>query len=304
MNPAQIKQTVFDKFNIQKLYFWLFLRVISTFLPLAFTWIFAKGVAALENGQELKSVVEIFLVLLIVQVTENLIRLGAKTRIHIQVQSMFIEIQEAFVGMAGSATNRVEIMQSIRNLTNALIGFVMYIVNSGMPGLVQFVSIPIILFLIDKKIFIAEVILIVVYLGIVYYYSKIYEKRFESLDQAHESFYTSILEGKEEKEVDQQGKSVISGIKGVENITLFQWVTMQDLIAIFQFIVVFLIAIDYINGTKQISDLVLIVGYTRESQGFLNSITSGVDSFMQVEAGVERLVETSNVGKTTDAISA
>jgi len=89
----------------------------------------------------------------------------------------------------------------------------------------------------------------------------------------------------------------------VESIIFYQWISFQDLIALFQFIVIGMIAIDFINGTKQISDLVLIVGYTNESQGFLNSVTSGVDSIMQIEAGIDRLVETTNSGKTTSTIS-
>lgn len=303
MKPAQIKEIIFDKLNIKSVYAWFFVRFLNTFFPLAITWIFAQGVAALETGKSLRYVIQIYLIWVVAHVLDNLLRIGSRARIRILMESAFIELQEHLVYQTNHSKNRVEIIQAIRNLTDALRVFIDYVINSGLPGVVKFISVPIILYLIDKKIFIAEVVLIFIYLILVYVLSKIYERKFENLDTAHESYYAAILERKNPKIIAQRGEGVKKGVKGVESIIFYQWISFQDLIALFQFIVIGMIAIDFINGTKQISDLVLIVGYTNESQGFLNSVTSGVDSIMQIEAGIDRLVETTNSGKTTSTIS-
>jgi ABC-type multidrug transport system fused ATPase/permease subunit len=302
MNPAQIRHEILSRVKIKSVYFWFFVRFINTFFPLAITWIYAKGVETLENGGDAYTVMQIFALLLFAHIMDNLLRIGSRARIRIKLENAFIEFQEALIEKFNHSKKRIEIVQAIRNLTDAFRNFVTYIINSGLPGFVNFVSIPVILFLIDVKIFIAQMVLIAIYLALVYYLSRIYEKRFELLDVAHENYYASILARKPIKSVDRRGNQVKEGVRGVENITFMQWVSFQDIIAIFQFIVIYLIVLDYVAGTKQISDLVLIVGYTNQSQGFLNSVTSGVDSLMQIEAGVDRVVETTNAGEKVSAI--
>lgn len=96
---------------------------------------------------------------------------------------------------------------------------------------------------------------------------------------------------------------MIKAIEKLQNIRFFEWVSVQNLIILFQFIITAIIVIDIVNGFKGISDLVLIVGYTNESKKFLNSITSDLNRIMQVKAGMERVVITSHGAKEGSVIS-
>src|SRR3989344_5210639 len=92
-----------------------------------------------------------------------------------------------------------------------------------------------------------------------------------------------------------------TGISGVVHffivpvILFFIWGSLQNIVAVFQFLVPLVVVADVIAGTRQISDLVLVVGYTKESQGFLNNFTSAYEKFMEVDAGIERLEEDSKL---------
>ena len=58
-------------------------------------------------------------------------------------------------------------------------------------------------------------------------------------------------------------------------------------------VVIAILAKDILSDQKQIADLVLIVGYTKESKRFLNEVTASLNRLMQVKAGVERVVSVS-----------
>lgn len=89
----------------------------------------------------------------------------------------------------------------------------------------------------------------------------------------------------------------------LQNIRFFEWASAQNIIIIFQFIITAIVVVDIANGLSGISDLVLIIGYTNESKKFLNSITGDLNRFMQIKAGVERLVVTSHGAKEGSVIS-
>ena len=198
------------------------------------------------------------------------------------------------------AKNRKPTIQAIRNLTRSIQLFSNHFINNGIASLVSFVTVPFILFFLDKRIFWVELALIIVYLTITLFYAYRYEKQFERYDETREKYFLKM--GHSNK-VSHRGAAMIKAIEKLQNIRFFEWVSVQNLIILFQFIITAIIVIDIVNGFKGISDLVLIVGYTNESKKFLNSITSDLNRIMQVKAGMERVVITSHGAKEGSVIS-
>ena len=103
--------------------------------------------------------------------------------------------------------------------------------------------------------------------------------------------------------VFHRGQRMTLAFKKLQNIRFFEWTSVQNIFVIFQFAITAIIVVDIVSGFKSISDLVLIIGYTKESQKFLNSITSDLNRAMQVRAGIERLVINSHGAKEGSVIS-
>ncbi len=261
--------------------------IVSTAGPLITTYIFSRGISALETHQEFIVVIEFFMIFAIILICENTLRLVAKAKIAVYAEEAIMNIQKTLISFIDPiGEDRKEIIQAIRNLTDAIGGFIVFARDSGMGAVINFISVPTILFFIDKKIFLLELALITVYIFTTRIFAKIYEKHFEKLDKAKEHYFSQILIS---NHVVHQAVELLKILARVVRVWALGWISAQNLIAVFNFFVVFLVVKDIVHGTKQISDLVLIIGYTNQSQGFLNSITTAMESLMQIKAGLERV---------------
>lgn len=301
MSTAQVVLKIFQEFKSKKLLLWLFVLVISAAGPLIGTYIFSRGVSALETHQTLEKVLLIFVLLTVVTALEIFLRVRAKTKIHYYTEFSLMRLQIELVKFfKPRARNRKKGIQSVRNLQRAIQTFMTYFINNGVAGVVSFISVPFILYFVDKRIFMVELSLIVIYMTITYFFSKRYEHQYELYDESRERFYSKLSST---NKVGHRGRTMAIKMKNLQNLRFFEWLTLQNLIGIFQFIIAAIIVVDIINGFKGIADLVLIIGYTKESQKFLNSVTSDLNRYMQVHAGIDRLVITSEGGSDDSILS-
>lgn len=285
MKPAQIRKIIFNIFNTRVFWFWVFVRLISTFGPILITYIFARGVKALETHQPIDRIIQIFFILLLVRLFANMLRIASKTRIALYTEGYIVGIQERLAETIDPPKpKRKEIIQALRNLTQGVRKFVEYFYNNGLQAIVSFVSIPIILFFIDKKIFLIEIIAIVIYLLITYVFSIKYEKEYEHFDKSREKYFSKLLDT---NRVESKANILVTIFRRVQDLLLVEWLTLQNFIALFELLILSIIAIDFVNGTKQIHHLILIMGYVKETHVFLNALTSTVERYMQIEAGIE-----------------
>ncbi len=296
MSSAQIVISIVNAFRDKKFLMWLLVLIISATGPLITTYIFSRGVNALETNQSLKSVVMIFFLFLGVSMVEAVIRIAAKTRLHWFIETKLIRLQEGFIKTVKiRSKHRRPVVQSVRNLTRAVQTFSNYFINSGVAGLVSFISVPFILYFVDKQVFFVEMALILVYLVVTYFFAVKYEKQFERYDESRERYFIRMQKS---NKLGQRGRRMGEAIARLQDIRFFEWVSVQNTILVFQFIITFMVVVDIVNGYKGISDLVLIIGYVTQSQRFLNSVTGDINRLMQVRAGIERLVITSHGAKT------
>lgn len=301
MKPAYITLSIFKALKNKRLLLWLLVLVISAAGPLINTYLFSQGINALENSLPLKQILWVFFTLLAVASVEIFLRISSKTRIHHIVDSRLINLQLAFLkNVTPRSKKRKPTVQSIRNLTRSIQLFTTHFINNGVSGLVSFISVPFILYFIDLRIFYIEMALIIVYLTVTIFYSYRYEKQFERYDESREKYFIKMSSS---NKVAQRGHAMAKAILKLQNIRFFEWASAQNIIIVFQFIITAIVVIDIVNGLSGISDLVLIIGYTNESKKFLNSITGDLNRFMQIKAGVERLVVTSHGAKQGSVIS-
>ena len=300
MTAQEIRKVLIDSLKSKRFVFWLVVRLISTAGPLLATYVFSRGIDALEIGAPFDTVARLFFVLLVVWSTEHVVRVGSKTRLAIFTEVALIEIQEILVSRVPKKIfNRKEIIQSIRNVTQAVRNFSTHFRDSAISGITSFVSIPVILFFIDKRIFAYELCLMGLYLVVTLLFSRLYEKKYELFDKSREYYYGKIQIS---NDVEEEAEYVRKRIRQVNNVAFGQWTSLQNIIAVAQFGILFIISKDIIAGHKHISDLVLIFGYTTSTGVFLNSITGMMERLMQVKAGIERLIVVSNKEKPVESI--
>lgn len=288
MKSAQIVLTIVKEFRNRKFWLWILVLTISATGPLLGTYVFSEGIAALETNKTLSYALLIFFLYFTILGVEAVFRIGSKTKIHAFLETAIVSIEKNFVTkFTARDKSRRKVIQATRNLTDAINVFSTHFINTGISGLVSFITVPLLLLFIDVRIFILEILLMTIYLTGTYLFGKKYERQFENYDAAKENYFTTMFKTNNfEKEAGKRVKQM----ELLQNIRFFEWASLQNLILFFKFLVVFIVTIDIFNGLKNISDLVLIVGYTNQSQNFLNSVTGVIERFMEVVAGVDRLV--------------
>ena len=295
MDAAQITFFILKKFKDKTFLLWMTVLTVISTAPLIANYLFSKGIEALETHQPLSTVFEVFAIYFAVLIMEHGIRLLAKTKLGHLIEKIIINMQEDMVDqIKETGDKKRKIIQSIRNLSRGIEAFVTDVYEKGVAGFVSFISVPFILLIIDKKIFWVEISLIGIYLALTYYFGKRYERQFERYNEARERYYLKLPT----RNFDRHLGYYLSNAKDkLQRIRFQEWTTLQTLITVFQLIVTGLIIIDISNGQKTISDLVLIIGYTAQSKLFLNAMTGNFERYMQIVAGIDRLVITTNGAK-------
>lgn len=226
----------------------------------------------------------------VVGLVENIVRLLSKTRLIYLTESIQMNIQQRLIKVIKpNSSNAKEQVQGILNITQSVGLLIDDIRQNGMNGIISFITIPIIMFCQDKKMFVLLCLMILFYFLVNYPFSKSYERTFERYTLAREAYFAELFSIKKNQKYVNR---VLKYIKEVSNVTFIGWISLQNVVVFFQFVIVLFLAMDVFHGTKQISDLILIFGYTRESQVFLNQVSSVWERFMEVKASNESLSET------------
>ena len=173
MKPAYVTYTIFKAFKQRKILWWGLVLTISATGPLLTTYMFSRGVNALETNLPLKQVLWMFFAVLTISSIEIFLRIAAKTKIHYYIEATLIKLQQEFLkNVKVRGKNRKPTIQSIRNLAKSVQLFSDHFINTGVYGFVSFVSVPFILFFIDKRIFLVEFDLMLVYLTNTFFYAR------------------------------------------------------------------------------------------------------------------------------------
>jgi hypothetical protein len=280
--------------NKGSFFFWLFVRFISAILPLVSIYQFSKVVNLLELKSSFATILSALIWIFIVRIVDNYLRIKSITKLEHEISSISFDIHNFFLSdlKTETKTERHEIVQSIRNFADASSVTLNLIKQPGIDSIVSLCLIPPILFFLDFKVFILNIAYIFIYYAIDYYTTQHYANLRNILNTHTETYYAKLQES---NDFDLEQTSWSRHWRRITNWSFVEWTFLQNTAVIFYSIIllylIFLVTIE----SKQISDLVLIMGYVTQTQVLLNSISSIKDSLTDMLVGLERLAKNQTV---------
>jgi len=280
--------------NKGSFFFWLFVRFVSAILPLITIYQFSQVINLLESKTSFITILWALVWIFIVRIVDNFLRLRSITKLEYEISAISFDIHNFFLTdlKTSDKSERHEIVQSIRNFADASSVTLNLIKQPGIDSLVSLALIPIILFFLDFKVFVLNFAYIFIYYAIDYYTTQHYAHLKNILNTHTETYYAKLQDS---NDFDLEQKSWGRHFQRITNWSHVEWSLLQNTAVIF-YSIIFLYLIYIVSiGAKQMSDLVLIMGYVVQTQVLLNSISSIKDSLTDMLVGLERLAKNTTV---------
>jgi hypothetical protein len=268
--------------------FWLFIRFISAILPLITIYQFSGIIKLLENKATLESLIVALLAILLVRILDNYLRLLSIVRLEYEISCICFDVHNFFLSdlKTSNKTERHEIVQAIRNFSDASSVTLNLIKQPGVDSFVSVILIPVVLLFIDFRIFVLNVAYILVYFFIDIYTTQRYAYLKNILNLHTETYYGKL---QETNDFELEQTSWSRHYRRLANWGFTEWNFLQNAAVFFYTITLFFLIYLVINGDKQISDLVLMMGYVSQTQIYLNAFSTIKDSLTDMLVGLERL---------------
>jgi hypothetical protein len=280
--------------NKASFFFWLCIRFISAIFPLITIYQFSEVIKQIEQRQSLHQIsVSVFLIF-IVRIVDNFLRLKSITKLEYEISSISFDVHNFFLSdlQADSKEDRHTAVQAIRNFSDACSTTLNLIKQPGIDSLVSLIFVPAILFALDFHIFILTIAYILVYYFIDFYTTQRYGQLKDILNNKTELYYAKL---QDDNDFDLEQSTWSRHFHRLTHWGFVEWTLLQN-IAVFFYSAIFLYLIGLTaTGVKQLSDVVLIMGYVTQTQVLLNSFSSIQDSFTDMHVGLERLAKNQTV---------
>lgn len=275
-------------------FFWLFVRFVSAILPLITIYQFALVIQQIENHHSLNSILIAILWMLVVRLLDNILRLRSVSRLEYEISRISFDIHNYFLTdlKSESREERHAAVQAIRNFADAANITLNLIKQPGIDGLVSLIFIPAILFTLDFHIFILTMTYILVYYFIDYYTTQHYARLKDIVNNKTEAYYAKLQDS---SDFDLEQKTWSRHFNRLCFWEEAEWSYLQNLSVFFYIIIFFYLVTLTVSGSKQISDLVMIMSYVSQTQIFLNNFSNIQDSLTDMLVGLERLAQNKSV---------
>lgn len=280
--------------NKKRFFFWLTIRLFSALLPLLSTYLFSKVIADIENKTVFSSIFFLILLILIVRIIDNISRLRSIFKLDECISDIGFDIHNYFVKDLAAETKeeRHKSIQAIRNFADAANVTLSLFRQPGIDSLVSLLIIPVILFFVDFKVFVLEISYILVYMVIDHYTTQKYSQ-YRSLQNTKIENYYGKLQETNDMELEQ--KTFTRHFTRLSNWNFIEWSLLQNTAVFFYTLILAYCIIAVFSGYKQISDVVLIMGYITSTQSFLNSFSDIKDSLTNTTVAVEHLAKNKSI---------
>lgn len=280
--------------NKKRFLFWLSIRLFSAILPLLSTYLFSKVIADIENKTVFSSIFFLILLILIVRIVDNISRLRSIFKLDECISDIGFDIHNYFVTdlTAETKEERHKSIQAIRNFADAANVTLSLFRQPGIDSLISLLIIPIILFFVDFKVFVLEISYILIYMVIDHYTTQKYAQ-YRSLQNTKIENYYGKLQETNDMELEQ--KTFTRHFTRLSNWNFIEWSLLQNTAVFFYTLILAYCIIAVFSGYKQISDVVLIMGYITSTQSFLNSFSDIKDSLTNTTVAVEHLAKNKNI---------
>lgn len=270
------------------LVFWYFVRLLSALLPLYTIYLFGQSIRLLEQNAEPRRLLNQILLVFLVRFVDNISRLLSIHCLEYYIQQTELSIHQFLIfGLKTKPKNlRHQTIQAIRNFGEAIRTTLFMIRQPGLDGLVSFVAVPVILYFLDFKVFILNLAYMIIYYTIDVFTTERYAKLKNTQNSFNEAYYARLQDS---NNVQNQRASFLSHLKKLCRWGFVEWNLLQNTAVFFYVLILSYLLSSVHLGQKQISDLVLIIGYISTTQVFLNNISSIKDCLADSKVALSRL---------------
>lgn len=274
--------------------FWFFVRFISSLLPLLSIYLYSLVIESVENKIDYTSVFFLVLIIFVVRLIDNFLRLRSLYRLDECINKIIFDIHNYFVQNLKTETKaeRHQSVQAIRNFADASSLTLTLFRQPGIDSIVSLTTIPIILWFVDQRIFVLEITYILVYMVIDFYTTQKYIKLKDSQNSKIEGYYAKFQDS---NDTELEQKTFSRHFARLTNWKFIEWFILQNSAVFFYCLILGYSIISVYSGYKQISDIVLIIGYVSSTQTYLNSFSEIKDSLADMNVAIDHLAKNKNI---------
>jgi len=274
--------------------FWIFIRFLSALLPLISIYLFSLAIKYLETQAIFSTVFFLMILILIVKVVDNFTRLKSLFKLDECISDIGFDIHNYFSQDLKTETkiDRHQSVQAIRNFSDASTITLRLFRQPGIDSVVSLIAVPAILFFVDFKIFVLEIAYILIYLLIDHYTTQKYVKFRDIQNTKIEDYYAKFQES---NDIDLEQKTFTRHFTRLSNWNFIEWFLLQNTAVFFYTLIFAYSVIAVLSGQKNISDIVLIMGYVTSTQTFLNSFSEIKDSLADMTVAVDHLAKNKSI---------
>ena len=234
----------------------------------------------------------IFTVILtfVVRLIDNYLRLISVTRLEKVIGDISFDIHNYFLTdlESESKESRHATVQAIRNFSDASSVTLNFIKQPGIDSIVSFLFIPVILFIIDFPSLVITLAYIAVYFCIDTYTTQRYAQLKDIQNSKTEAYYAKLQDS---NDFDLEQTSFTRHFRRLCRWGFTEWFALQNSAVFFYCLNLLYLVYIVSTGEKDISDLVLIMGYVSQTQIFLNSFSQIKDSLTDMNVGLKHLAK-------------
>ncbi len=275
-------------------FFWFFIRFISALFPIFSIYLFSQIIALVENKSNFSTVLYLVALIFIIYLLENFTRLLSINKLEYLISGIQFEVHNFLIPdlELKNKSARFEAIQAIRNFSEAVRLTLELIRQPGVDSVVSLIATPLILFFLDFKIFIFEIVYIVVYFFVDVYTTQRYIY-LKNLQNAKVEAYYARLQGT--NDIDLEEKQYNRVHQKICSWNFIEWFTLQNISICFYSAALLYLIFEVNQGTKNISGLILIIGYLGSTQIFLNSLSLLKDKLADTRVALYRLGKSETV---------
>jgi len=272
------------------LFFWTTIRFISAILPLLTIYLYSLIIKQLETKLSWSAVFLTIILTFIVRIVDNYLRLISITRLEKVISDIGFDIHNFFLSdlQSESKEDRHAVVQAIRNFSDASSVTLNLIKQPGIDSVVSFLIIPVILFAVDFPSFVITIAYVSVYFLIDTYTTQRYAQLKDIQNSKTEAYYAKLQDS---NDFDLEQTSYTRHFSRLCKWGFTEWFALQNSAVFFYCLNLLYLVHGVSTGQQDISHLVLVMGYTTQTQTFLNSFSQIKDSFTDMDVGLKHLAK-------------
>lgn len=272
-------------------FFWLFVRAFSVLIPPLSLYLVSLIIHALETQQSDSYLLSLIALVFITFIFDNLTRLLSLSRLQFLINKTETDIQKYLISglQTKDKPKRHETIQTIRNFTDATRMTMEVLIQPGIDGFISLFYLPLLLFIIDFKVFVIQIAYILVYFAIDTYTTEKYQHLKSTQNRRIEDYYAKLQDS---NHLVHERSLLNREYNHLNRWFFWEWITLQNAAVTFYTIVLIYLVITVRLGSKHISDVFLITGYLTSTQVFLNSISAVKDRLADTKVALARLIKT------------